>query len=100
EGVHLLLAGNLHQRLRVGEEGTVAADGAGQEDAPVLGRAVGDERRVEGLLAVVHPDQLPSQVAHRERVVVLDAERAGVVERAVPPMATMGMRRAGVTVSA
>ena len=45
--------------------------------------AVGDHRRVESLLAGLDPGHEQAQVTHSQRVVVLDAERARVVERAV-----------------
>ena len=80
ERVHLLLRRDLDQRLRVGQKGAVATDGTGQEDAPVLGHAIGDQRGVQRLLWVVHPHELPAQVAHRQRVVVLHAEGPGVVQ--------------------
>ena len=65
------------------QESAVATDGARQENAPVFRYPVGDQGGVQGFLRVVFPNQLPSEVAHGQSVVVFHAESARVVERAV-----------------
>ena len=83
ELLDLLGRGNLDQRLRVGEEGAVATDGAGHHHAGVFRHAVGDEGGVEALLAAINPGQKPTQVADGKSVVVFGTESAGIVQRAV-----------------
>ena len=56
---------------------------SGRKHATVLGHAVGDQRGVDRFLRGVDPAEHPAQVAHEQRVVVLDAEGAGIVERPV-----------------
>ena len=80
ELIHFFLRWNFDQRLRVGQEGAVATDCAGQEYAPILRYAIGDQGCVQRFLCVVHPDQLPAEIADRQRVVVLDAKCARVVQ--------------------
>ena len=83
EAVDRRLVGDVDDRLGMGEEGAVATDRDGQEDPLVLGHPVGDQRRVQRFLRRLHPDQHPAQVADGERVVMLDPEGAGIVERPV-----------------
>ena len=83
ELVDLRLGRHQGDGLRVGQERAVGRDGQRQEHAAVLGDPIGDQRGVERLLRGVDPAQHPAEVAHEQRVVVLDAERARIVERAV-----------------
>jgi hypothetical protein len=54
-----------------------------ERHALVLRDAPGHERQVERFLRGLGPRQEPAEVPHRKGVVVLGAERAGVVESAV-----------------
>src|SRR6266540_1830411 len=83
ERVHRGLCRDLHDVLRVCEERAVEPDRDRERHALVLTDAPSHEREVERLLGGLGPGQEPAEVAHRERVVVLRAERAGVVERAI-----------------
>ena len=74
---------DIDQRLRVGQERAVATDRHGHKHAAVFRHPVGDQRRIQRLLRTVHPNQVPAEVANRQRVVVLHAERAGIVQRPV-----------------
>src|SRR5437867_1772258 len=70
--------GTCRRRARV-----VEAERDGWRHALVLGDAPRHEREVERLLGRLCPRHEPTEVAHGERVVVLGAERTGIVERAV-----------------
>ena len=83
ELVHFLLRWDLDQRLRVRQKRTVTTDRAGQEHTPVFRHAISDQGRVQRLLRVVNPNQLPAQVAHRQRVVMFHAEGARIIQRPV-----------------
>jgi hypothetical protein len=95
ELVDLVLGRDIDERLRVGQESAVATDGAGEEDPPVLGHAIGNERGVKGLLTAVHPIQHPAQVADGKRIIVLGAEGAGIVEGAVADHGDHGQAERG-----
>src|SRR5438105_3788451 len=73
----------LSDLLGGGEAGPVQADRHGEGDALALADAPGGEREVQGLLRRLGPAEQPAEIADREGVVVLAAERAGVIERAV-----------------
>src|SRR5581483_2989214 len=83
ERVHRLLGRDLHDVLRVGEERAVQADRDRERDALVLADAPRHERQVQRFLRRLRPREEPAEVAAGERVVVLGAERARVVEGAV-----------------
>src|SRR2546426_4330135 len=84
ELVYRGLRRDLHDLLRMGEEGAIQPDGDRERHALVLADAPRHECEIERLLRGLGPRQEPAEVAHRERVVVLRPERAGVVERTVP----------------
>ena len=69
--------------LRVRQEGAVHRQRDGHAHARVLGDAVAEQDVLQRLLRRGYPEDQPAHVAQRQRVVVLHAERAGVVERAV-----------------
>src|SRR5579875_56275 len=83
EALDRLRAGDPHDVLGMGEERAVHRQRARHAHARVLGDAVAEQHVLQRLLRGGHPEQQPAHVAHGQRVVVLHAERAGVVQRAV-----------------
>src|SRR5215472_13678787 len=69
--------------MRVGEESAVTTDRAGQENTPVFCHSICNQCSIQCFLCAIHPNQLPSQVANRERVVMFHTESSGVIECAV-----------------
>ena len=83
EPLDRLRRGHLHHVLRVRQERAVHRERHGHQHALIFRHAIADEHVLERFLRGRGPAEQVPHVANRHRVVVLDAEGAGIVERAV-----------------
>src|SRR5690349_15498431 len=68
----------------MGEKSTITTDCTWQENTPVFCDSISNQRCIQRFLSIIHPNELPPQIADCKRVVMLYAESSRIVEGTVP----------------